>query len=260
MAEGLSVRGVSVRRGDRQVLRDVSLQAGFGEISAVLGPNGAGKSTLLRAIAGLIDHGGEVTLEGQALRTIHGRERARRLSFVPQASMLNAAVPVRDVVAQGRFAHRVGLGGLTADDRRAVEAAMEQTDVAFLADRGFTRLSFGEQRRVLLARALATGARTILLDEPTASLDVRHALTLYQLLRELAHEGCCVVVVLHQLDDVRQYTDRATLLDNGKVAASAPSAELVLSERAQAVYGVEFVQGGGLGFRLPGGPKETQAP
>lgn len=250
MAEALAVENLSVTLGNRKVLSDVSLSAPFGQVTAILGPNGAGKSTLLRAISGLLSHQGKVTLSSTNLTDLLPHERARVLSFVPQSSLLSAAMPVRDVVMQGRYAHR-STGAKKADDAREVALAMEETDVTVLADRAFTQLSFGEQRRVLIARALATGARTILLDEPTAALDISHSLSLYALLRTLASQGRCIVVVLHDLDDVRQYTDHAILLKAGNVYAQGPSMEVLNAERVRDVYGVELVPAGGLGFRLP---------
>ncbi|HJL19988.1 MAG TPA: ABC transporter ATP-binding protein [Sandaracinaceae bacterium LLY-WYZ-13_1] len=252
MAEGLVATRVTVERGRREVLRAVGFEAAHGEVSCVLGPNGAGKSTLLRALAGLLSFRGEVTLDGTPLSRLDARERARRLAFVPQRSALTASLSVRTVVSQGRYAHTGGLGRPGAADRRAVVSALSRTDVAELAHRRFDRLSAGEQRRVLLARALATEAPVILLDEPTAALDVRHALELHALLRALADDGYCVVVVLHELDAARRFTDRATLLRDGEVVTAGPSAEVVQPGPVREVYGVELLEDAALGFRLGG--------
>jgi iron complex transport system ATP-binding protein len=251
--EGLRAEGVTVARGRRPVLHGVDFAASPGEVACVLGPNGAGKSTLLRALAGLSPFGGRITLDGAPLDRLDARARARRLAFVPQRTALGAALSVETVVGQGRFAHTGGLGRPGAADRRAVAHALERADVARLRHRRFDRLSAGEQRRVLLARALATEARTVLLDEPTAALDVRHALELHALLRELADDGFCLVVVLHALDAARRHTDRATLLCDGAVVASGPTAEVVSPEPVRRVYGVELEEDAALGFRL-GGP------
>ncbi len=253
MADALLVQGLSVKLGSRTVLRDVALEAPFGEITAILGPNGAGKSTLLRAISGLVPHSGRVSLSGTALSSLEPHERAKLLSFVPQSTLLSVAMPVREVVLQGRYAHRSGRARDPAGDAHAVALAMEETDVAQFAERVFTQLSFGEQRRVLLARALATGARTILLDEPTAALDIAHSLRLYALLRSLSTQGRCIVVVLHNLDEVRHYTDHAVLLKQGCVTAAGRSLDILNAPRVREVYGVDIIEGGGLGFRLPEG-------
>lgn len=250
-APQLAITSLTVKRGRRTTLRDVTLHAQCGEILAVLGPNGAGKSTLLQALSGLIAYSGHVHLEGAPIDSLTPRERARRLSLVPQQSRLAAAMPVVDVVRQGRYAHCATLGRFRPEDDAAVERAMRETDIVALSGRFFDELSFGEQKRVLIARALCTGARTLLLDEPTASLDIEHALRLFVLLRELANQGRCIVVVLHHLDEARRYADRAALIKDGRVMACGPSREVISADRVRALYNVELVEGGGLGFRLP---------
>jgi iron complex transport system ATP-binding protein len=255
MAEqALEARNLSVRLGPREVLRDVSFACAFGEVTAVLGPNGAGKSTLLRAVSGLLPYHGQVTLEGAALDSLSAVDRAKRMSLVPQHSLLSARMPVSQVVAQGRYAHRAVLARLGPDDLAAVEAAMAATDVLFLRDRPFSELSFGEQKRVLIARALATGARTLLFDEPTASLDIEHTLRLFSLLRALAGEGRAVCVVLHQLEHALTFADRALLLQAGVAVALGAAREVITKERVRELYRVELVPQGSFGFRLPESP------
>ncbi len=251
MADGLAVRELRVRRGARSVLRGIDATIPPGAITCVLGPNGAGKSTLLMAMAGLLAFEGAIDLDGRPLHAFKPFERARRLAYVPQRSGLSAPFSVAAVVGQGRFPHHGALASPRRADREAVARAMDRADVTAIAARPFDALSGGEQRRVLLARALATEARTILLDEPTASLDVGHALALHGLLRALADEGYAIAVVLHHLDDARERTDRAILLDAGRVAAAGPSRDVVDHDHVRAVYGVDLVEGGGLGFRLP---------
>ena len=137
-------------------------------------------------------------------------------------------------------------------DATAVADALALADGTHLAERSFTAISAGEQQRVLLARALATGATTILMDEPTASLDVGHALGLLATLRQLAAAGRAVAVVLHDLEEVRQVADRVIVLNRGQTVAQGPVDEILLSAAVPAVFGVEAVPGGALGFRLPG--------
>jgi iron complex transport system ATP-binding protein len=248
---GLHATGIRVAHGKRQVLHGVDLHAPPGEVLAILGPNGAGKSTLLRAACGLLPCDGRVALDGRDVREMAARERAQLIAFVPQHSALRSALPVRDVVLQGRFAHRSPLSATRQRDVETVERALEKTDTARFAERPFTKLSFGEQRRVLLARGLATGARTLCLDEPTAALDVGHALRLHALLSELAKSGYAVVLVLHALEDALKHTDRALLLDRGRVVCTGKTRDVIAEEHVRSVYGVEMQRQSALGFSLP---------
>lgn len=251
----LSAANLAVARGRRTILRDVTFDVAAGQVLSVLGPNGAGKSTLLRALAGLLPYErGEIRLSGQPISQLSAAERARRLALVPQQSGLTVALSVAAVVAQGRYPHRTGLGGLRAADRAAIEAAMVATGVEALAGRPFTQLSEGERKRVLIARALATDAPLLLLDEPTAALDIRHSLELHRLLRRLASDGRAIVVVLHPLDEARRFTDHCLALSEGTIAAWGPTAVVLSPELVRRVYGVELVEGGAPSFRLPQAP------
>jgi iron complex transport system ATP-binding protein len=247
----LVVERLSVERAGRRVLSEIDFAAFGGQILAVLGPNGAGKSTLLRAVIGLQAFGGVVRLGGEDLAALAPAERAKRVAFVPQQSALRSALPVREVVLQGRYVHRSSAIGQSAADRSAVTASLEMVDGRELASRPFTQLSLGEQRRVLIARALCTGARLLCLDEPTSALDVRHGLELHRLLRELAQRGHAVLVVLHQLEEALRHADRALLLQAGTIASSGPVSEVIASGTVRAVYGVDMLSAGGLAFRLP---------
>ncbi len=173
------------------------------------------------------------------------------MSYVPQHSALNAALTVREVVALGRYAHRPALAGLRAEDEQAIERALSDTDVLGLAPRRFDQLSTGEQKRVLIARALATGARILLLDEPSASLDIAHALALFELLRARAAEGRAIVIVLHQLEHALAFSDRALLLQDGAQLASGPTRAVVTPEHVRALYHVELIHAAAPAFRLP---------
>jgi iron complex transport system ATP-binding protein len=255
MAEpAIATRDLTVQLGTREVLRGLSFTCAFGEVTAVLGPNGAGKSTLLRALTGLVPSRGNISLAGTPLHTLSASERAKRLSLVPQHSLLTARMPVASVVAQGRYAHRAALARLSTDDLTAVQAAIGATDLASLAQRPYSELSFGEQKRVLIARALATGARTLLFDEPSASLDIEHTLRLFALLRRLAGEGRAVCVVLHQLEHALEFADRALLLQQGSALAFGAAREVLTAARVRELYRVELVAAGSVGFRLPEPP------
>jgi iron complex transport system ATP-binding protein len=191
-----------------------------------------------------------VLIHGQQLSALALRERARLRAYVPQQSLLQSGITVREVVSQGRYAHGVSWSFARGPDHPAVRRAMLSTVVDELAERRWDQLSGGEQRRVLLARALASDARVVLLDEPTAGLDVAHALRFLLLLREQAARGLTIVVVLHDLDQARQYADHVLLLQQGRVVTQGPAREVIESSHIRAVYGVELVENAALGFRL----------
>jgi len=250
----LEARGLSVRRGAREVLCDFELRAPAGSVIGLAGPNGAGKSSALKALAGLWPSRGTILVQGRALGELSLRERARTLAYVPQQSLLQRGLRVREIVRQGRYAHDPIWPSLRERAAPAVDQALERTDLASFAQRRWNELSGGEQRRVLLARALASEAPIVLLDEPTASLDLAHALHFLGLLRELAGAGRCILVVLHDLEQVRRCADHCVLLDQGRIAASGPTAEVIRAEPIRRVYGVELIERAALGFRLPEAP------
>jgi iron complex transport system ATP-binding protein len=250
MTEALVAQAVSVERSGRRLLTDFDLSAAAGSVTALVGPNGAGKTTALKALAGLLPYRGSVRIHGQESSTLSWRERARLRAYVPQQSLLQSGIVVRQVVSQGRYAHAAGLGVSRAPDHEAVQRAMASTHVSELAERAWHELSGGEQRRVLLARALATAARLVLLDEPTAGLDVAHALRFLELLRAQAAAGMTIVVVLHDLDQARRYAQRVLLLQRGRVVAQGAAHDVIASNHLRDVYGVELVENAALGFRL----------
>ncbi|MCK6504035.1 ABC transporter ATP-binding protein [Myxococcota bacterium] len=253
LCQGLVVSGLTAGHRPRTpVVHDVSFEAPRGRVTALLGPNGAGKSTLLKSVLGLLPHEGHLRLGDTDLGALAPRDRARHLAYVPQRTLLTARLSVRAVVELGRFVHRGPLGSLQRADHRAVDAAMEVARVAELRDRPFPELSGGEQQRVVLARALATGARCLLLDEPTAALDVRQVLHLHEALARLAEDDHTIVVVLHDLAEARQHAHHAVLLHEGRLHARGPVDRIIAPRTVREVYGVDLVEGAGLGWRIPG--------
>jgi iron complex transport system ATP-binding protein len=247
----LVVRHLEVELASKCVLQDLSLELFPGEVVALVGPNGAGKTTLLRATSGLCPYTGQIAISGRDLRELAPHERAQAIAYVPQVSSLDAPMLVWDVVAQARYS-RSGLPfALGPADKQAIELSLARVHVGSLAERPFTELSGGEQRRVLLARALATGARVVLLDEPTASLDIRQALLLTELLRELCEQGFAFLAALHHLEEVERVASRWLLLEAGRLVSQGSAKELAAQAELERVLGVQLVRAGGLGYRLP---------
>ncbi len=211
-------------------LAGVSLDLGPGELVAVVGPNGAGKSSLFLALAGLLPAEGEVHWHGQPLSDIPFQERGRQLAWVGQEAFFDFAFSVRDVVAQGRYAWN--------DHPAGVAEALATMDLEALADRPVTRLSGGERHRVILARALATAAPLQLWDEPVAQLDVRHALEVYRLARQLADAGGTVVVSLHDIRAAYRF-DRVLVLDHGHLAGNGKPHDVLTTGLIRTVFRVE---------------------
>ena len=223
-------------------LRDVSVQVEAGRMVAVVGPNGAGKSTLLQVLAGLLHAQGRILWNDRELPRIPYLERGRALAWVGQESHAEFSFPVREVVAQGRHAW--------GDDGHGVEDAMASLDISHLAARPITELSGGERRRVFLARALATGAPLQLWDEPSANLDVRHALEVLQLARDLTGRGASLLVTLHDLRSAFRFDD-VMVLDQGRLVGFGPPSEILTPELIEAVFRVKATPGQGLALELP---------
>ena len=215
----VEAHGVCFEVERRRLVDAVSLELAAGECMALVGPNGAGKSTLLRLLAGdLHPTAGTVTLDGVSLSSHAIRDLAVRRAVLPQQTLLQFAFTVREVVAMGRAPHDdepLGSRGL----RAMVDWAMERTETLTIAERRFPTLSGGEQGRVSLARVLAQDTPILLLDEPTAALDIRHQQLVMEVARELAGEGAAVLAVLHDLNLAAAYADRIAVLSRGRLAA-----------------------------------------
>ena len=235
----LAVAGAGLSIAGRWLVRDAALSVEPGRLLVLLGPNGSGKSTLLRLLAGVWSpSAGTVTLDGTPLARVPRRALARAVALVPQDTHIAFAFSVREIVAMGRHAHLGRFERERAADRDAITQAMARADVSAVADRDATELSGGERQRVLIARSLATEARHLLLDEPTASLDVAHALDVLALCRRLADDGHAVAVSLHDLNLARRFATDAVLLREGAVVASGPVDRVLTPALVGDVFGV----------------------
>jgi len=223
------------------VLDGVNLRIQRGELVGVIGPNGCGKTTLLRLISGTLEPGaGAIRLFGQHLDDLPRRRRAGLVSVVPQEARVVFDFTVREIVLMGRAPHLGLLGIEGEEDRHIAEEALRATDMAQLGDARLAELSGGEKQRVLLARALAQEAPLMLLDEPTAFLDIRHRLDLYRLVDRLrAERSLTVVLVSHDIHLAARFCPRLVMLHQGKVAADGPPAEVITQENLRRVYNAD---------------------
>lgn len=240
MTKPLTARNVSVFLRQKPIVQHIDWHAERGKINAIIGPNGAGKSTFLKAIMGILPHQGQTHLEGKPIAEYPRTERARRLAWVPQRSAMQLSIRVSNLVAQGRFPHLGPSGKLRAHDKEVIEQALRDVQCHHLLHRRWNTLSGGERRRVMIARGLATGAKILLLDEPTASLDIEHALRLMELLHRLAAQNYTLVPVLHDLDLTRRYADNILVLHRGKTAAYGPAQDVLTAELVSDVYRVQM--------------------
>ncbi|MCC7117383.1 MAG: heme ABC transporter ATP-binding protein [Anaerolineales bacterium] len=236
----LEINNLSVFYDARQVLENVSLTVNSGEIVALIGPNGAGKSTLIRAVSGTLPiKRGQVKANGQEITTLAPIYRARTLAVVPQAVHLPPAFTVWDTVLLGRAPYLNFLGQTSARDEALARQALEQVHALELAEKRIDEISGGEQQRVLLARALAQDTPILLMDEPTAHLDLRHQLELLQLVKKQAREKqLTVLLVLHDLNLAALFADRIAIMQNGVVCVAGAPAEALTAEILNSIYHV----------------------
>jgi iron complex transport system ATP-binding protein len=230
---------ISVRypRADALAVRDVSLRAEPGRVTAVVGPNGSGKSTLVRALLRRIPLAtGAIRVGEEPLARLSARAFAQMVAVVPQREEVQLALPVHEFVGLGRHVH---LGAFTPPrdrDRTAVAAALARAGMTHLAERRTDRLSGGEWQRVRIARALAQETAVLVLDEPTTFLDVAHEMAVFELLDALARDGCTVLLISHQLNLVARFAEHLVLLHAGQVAASGTAADVMRGDVLERVY------------------------
>ncbi len=236
----LRIEDLSVSYGSRRVLHNVSLEVNSGEVVALIGPNGAGKSTLVRAVSGVIPvEDGSVRTNGSDLISLAPMMRARHLAVVPQAVSMPPAFTVWETVLLGRTPYLNFLGQVSAKDEEIARRALSRVDALDLSERRVGELSGGEQQRVLLARALAQSTPILLMDEPTAHLDLQHQVALMEMAQELAHtDGLAVLAALHDLNLAARYADRLALLVSGEIKASGTARQVLGPETIAAAYGL----------------------
>lgn len=235
----LSAQGLTVRYPGAALpaLDGVSIALAPGELVAVVGPNGSGKTTLLHSLLGVVrSEAGEATVKGRPVSQWPRAELARVIGVVTQREEPAFSLTVRDSVLLGRYPHLGPIAAPRERDWRAIEQAMRRADVLEFADRRIETLSGGEWQRTRVARALAQEPEALVLDEPTASLDVRHEMEVFELIRELVNGGLAALVVTHHLNLAGRYADRMVLLGRGRVAAEGSPAAVLTAPVVARVF------------------------
>ena len=239
----LEVRNITVKYGTREVLLDVSLNLESGQVIALLGANGAGKTTLIRSLNGTLPvASGAIQLNGKDLSALSRREIAGQIAVVAQENETRFPVSVLEFVLSGRFVHGGAFGWETESDFEFAEKALADCDLIGYASRLMNHLSGGERQRVVLARAIATNARILLLDEPTANLDLAHQAMMFKLVRKRCEEyGASAIVITHDLNLAAEFADEILMLKDGQIAAKGTPAEVLTTENVKNVFGVKVL-------------------
>ncbi len=236
----IDMTDVEFSYGNDQVIKQVSLAIESGEFVGIIGPNGSGKSTLLRLIGALIHHQqGQVQFKQEDIHKISKKILARSIAWIPQESTMIFPFKVEEIVMMGRHPYQSPLSFETEDDWEITRRAMEETDIMSLSDRRFNEISGGEKQRVMMAGALAQNSELLLLDEPTASLDIKYQLEILNILRRLNQQnGKTIVIAIHDLYQASKYCDRLILINEGQIIQNGPPVDVLRKDILEEVYGV----------------------
>jgi iron complex transport system ATP-binding protein len=239
----LEVQNITVSYSAAEVVKDVSFALDAGKIIAVLGANGAGKTTLLKTLnGGLPVSKGSILLDGKLLNEFSRREIARRIAVIAQENETKFPVTALEFVLAGRFAHANNFGWETAADLKIAAKALAMCDAASYEKRLMNELSGGERQRIVLARALATEAKILLLDEPTANLDLAHQAMMFRLVRTRCEtSGASAVLITHDLNLASEFADEILLLKNGRIHAKGEPQKVLTEENLQTIFGVKVL-------------------
>jgi iron complex transport system ATP-binding protein len=233
----LKIQNLSVSYGSREILHDISLEVKSGVVLALIGPNGAGKSTLIRAASGVIPYTGHVRTNGDDFASLAPMQRAKYIATVPQAVSLPPAYSVWETVLLGRTPYLGFLGQPSKTDEEVARQSLARVSALPFAERRVGELSGGEQQRVLLARALCQSTPILLLDEPTAHLDLQYQVGLLELVSELAHKDhLAVLIALHDLNLAAHYADRIALMVAGNIKAVGRATDVLKPELIEEAY------------------------
>ncbi len=240
----LDVIDITVKFGDREVLRDISFNLRPGRMIALLGPNGAGKTTLIRSLNGLLPIAkGRIEIDGRPIDSYSRREIAERIAVVAQENETKFPVTVREYVLAGRFARGRAVGWESDADISFADEALASCDLTEFAGRLMNELSGGERQRAVLARALAAETKVLLLDEPTANLDLKHQALMFGLVRDRCKRfETAAVVITHDLNLASEFADDAMLMCDGRVFAQGRIEDVLAAENIKKVFGVDVLQ------------------
>ena len=239
----LEIKHLSFSFGGRQILRDITASYGVAQIHGLVGPNGSGKTTLLKNICRIYrPQEGEVKILGRDCKTMARRGLSSLVSLVPQNPKVNFPISVYDLVLMGRYPHLKRFQTLNNHDLEVVERALQETNTTHLRERSVTELSGGEAQLVLIARALATEASLILLDEPTASLDIGNSLAVMELLLELKKQGKTILTSVHDLNQARRFCDTITILEDGVIYYYGPAEKAFTDLALEKVFRVSLAK------------------
>jgi iron complex transport system ATP-binding protein len=239
MSPAIESRNLSFAYKDRAVLHSVSMSVARREMVGILGPNGSGKTTLLKVLSGILTGRGEVKLNSKKIESYGRRELSKLFAVVPQESRVNFPYRVAEIVMMGRACYHSAFALEGKEDLDVARASMELTDSLFLSDRYLHELSGGEKQRVMIARALAQEPELLLLDEPSAFLDLKHQVQVFQLLRRLNSErGLTIIAALHDLNLAALFFPRLVMLREGRIYRDGSPSEVLTEKTIEEVYGI----------------------
>lgn len=236
----LEVKNLSFGVGERKILKNISFEVRDGEIVGIIGPNGAGKTTLLKSINGIIEEvEGEILYNKKSIREYGRKELAKNISFMNQNTNIAFDFSCLDIVTLGRYPYLKKFQEYGEEERKKAEEYMEKTNTLKFKDRMIGELSGGERQRVLFAKTLTQESDLILLDEPTASLDMKYEEEIFSIVSKLRDEEKSVIAIIHNLRVAIKYCTRLILISNGEVVADGTPEEIITEENLKSIYGVE---------------------
>jgi iron complex transport system ATP-binding protein len=236
----ISVNSLTFGYGSRNILNEINFNISEGEIVTLLGPNGSGKTTLIRLILGFLKPlNGHIMIDGVDLAHVHIKELARKIAYVPQIHKTVFPYSVTDVVLMGRIPHKGFFYKYSKEDIRIANEAMERLSILHLADRPYTEISGGERQLTIIVRALAQGAKTLILDEPASGLDYGNQIKLLEEIVKLSKEGYTFVKSTHSPEHALWIADRAIMIKNGSVASDGQCDEVISNENLFMLYGAK---------------------